>query len=446
MPTLYQKNRKKIIDRLPDGLILILSAPEYIRNNDVEYHFRQDSYFLYLTGISQPQHMLLLDPKRYQSHLFVPDISDHHRVWIGRQLTTKEASKKYKTTATHYVSQFNDVLKKAAKGYKKIYILRPEDLKHTLLKNATFPSTLKKDTKQMRQILDHLRRYKEPEELQLMQKANDISSLAHITAMKSAKTAQNECRTFATLENEFLKAGAFHSAYRSIVAGGRNAAILHYVDNNAALKSSDLLLIDAGCEWDGYAADITRTFPISGKFSKAQRDIYQIVLDTQHVCINLIKPGVAMSHIHLTACKELIRGLVRLGILKDLPLDELLEKQAHYVFFPHGIGHLLGLDVHDVGASRSKNKRMKNLRSDTLLEPNMVVTVEPGLYFIDAFMDSKTTRQKYASVINWSTADKYRSVGGIRIEDDIIVTKTGHRNLTKVPKEIRDIERLMQSR
>lgn len=441
--SLYQRNRQKLFSQVKDGLVLVSSAPEFIRNNDTYYHFRQDSYFLYLTGIELPQHLLLLDPKRKKSHLFIPDINDHHRVWVGRQLTTADAKKKYGFSSVHYLSNFSSVLKACTKGYRKLHLLDSSALKHAAIKSHKIPATLTKDTKTLKPILDACRRYKEPEELEFMQIANRISAVAHIKAMQQIRAGMNECEVMAVLENEFLKSGAFHSAYRSIVAGGVNASILHYIDNNATCRKGDLILIDAGCEWHGYASDVTRAFPISGKFSAKQAEIYQIVLDTQKVCIDAIKPGATMSSIHILACKTLLAGLMKIGLVQNGSIDELFAKQVHFVFFPHGIGHLLGLDVHDVGATRSKNKSMKNLRSDTILEPGMVVTVEPGLYFIEAFFDSAKTRKKFADHINWKKAEAYRSVGGIRIEDDIIVTKTGHRNLTTVPKEIRDIEELM---
>ncbi|OVE82443.1 hypothetical protein BVY03_00955 [bacterium K02(2017)] len=263
--------------------------------------------------------------------------------------------------------------------------------------------------------------------------------------MKSIKSGMTENQAQAILESELLKDGAKHTAYGSIVASGKNGAILHYHENNSKLKNKDLLLIDAGCEWEGYASDITRTFPVSGKFTSKQKEIYNIVLKTQKECIKMIKPGVTMYDIHFTACRLIQNGLVELGIIKKLDESDLFDKKAYSIFFPHGIGHLIGLDVHDVGAKPSKNKKRKakNLRAQLKLEKDMCITIEPGIYFIEAYFDSKEHRKKTSSYINWNIADKYRDVGGIRIEDDLIVTAKGSKNLTKVPKEINAIERLM---
>ena len=441
---LYQNNRKKLMGLLTDGLILVVSSEEKQRNSDVDYRFRQDSDFLYLTNITSPGYALILDPKSKKSHLVIPDISQLHQIWVGKQLTTQDAKKMFGVDTVHYAADVAKLLPTLLKKYKKIHAL-PSGLKWLQSQKCRF--TGKKDSDTLRVTLNEMRVRKSAAEIELLKIANRISNQAHIEAMTGIRTQMHEYQVQAILEKTFLDNGASHMAYPSIVATGKNAAILHYHDNNMPLESNDLLLIDAGCEWNGYAADITRTFPVSGKFTSEQRDIYQIVLDAQKECIALIRPGVAMLDLHNHACRSMTQGLMRLGILHDHDIDDIIKSEAHTIFFPHGIGHLLGLDVHDVGAKDPKAKPIKNkpktLRASRTLEPGFVVTIEPGIYFIAAHFESKATRKKFAKFINWTRADSYRSVGGIRIEDDILVTAKGHENLTETPKEISDIENLM---
>lgn len=437
MITLYQKNRKKLINRLKDGLIIVNAPQETIRNNDVAYKFRQNSYFLYLTGITKPEHTLILDPKTKKSHLFIPDIDEKHRLWVGRQLSKTEAKKVYHINHVHYMSELPKILTRLAKKYKQAYLLPKNPLS-----TKTFPKRLKKDHTVLAKTLDDLRLIKEPEEIKFIQKANKISHQAYVKAIKATKPNMTENQIQAVLESEFLSAGAPHVAFNTIVAAGKNASILHYVDNNAICRKNDLVLIDGGCEWMGYASDISRTFPVSKKFSKKQKEIYQIVLNTKKECIRMVKPNISMLDIHIHASKAILTGLIKLGLIKKHDLDILYEKEIHRVFFPHGIGHLLGLDVHDVGGRPDKRlkKKAKNLRNYLKLEKGMVITIEPGIYFIEAIFDSKKKRRQFDKYVNWKKADQYRSVGGVRIEDDILVTKNGHKNLTTLPDDLRFIE------
>lgn len=441
---LHQNNRKKLMGLLADGLILVVSSDEKQRNSDVEYRFRQDSDFLYLTNITSPGYALILDPKSKTSHLIIPDISKHHQIWVGKQLTTQDAKRKFGVNTAHYATDTLKVMRGFLKKYKKIHAL-PSGLKWLSHHQISFSG--KKDSATLRTTLDEMRVRKTPAEIEFLKQANRISNQAHINAMTNVRPQMYEYQAQAILEKTFLDGGAAHMAYPSIVATGKNAAILHYHDNNMLIEKDDLLLIDAGCEWQGYASDITRTFPVSGRFNQKQREIYQTVLDAQKECIAMIRPGVSMLELHNHACRSMTQGLVRLGIFYDHDLDDILKSEAHTIFFPHGIGHLLGLDVHDVGAKDPKAKPIQNkpktLRASRVLESGFVVTVEPGLYFIEAHFQSKETRKKTAKFINWNKADAYRSVGGIRIEDDVLVTHKGHENLTNTPKEIKDIENLM---
>lgn len=429
---------------LPDGLIFLKAADEKLRNGDVCYFFRQNSDFLYLTGITHPGYSLLLDPKAKASHLFIPDLSDLHRIWVGRQLSKAQAKKLHGATHVHFVSEMKAVCQTLKKKYRKLYTLKKRT--HALPESL---HKLKKDDTKLRLALDSLRVIKSPLEVNLMRRANDISKKGHVAAIKNVKVGLAEYQLQAILEKEFRDAGATHNAYSSIVASGPNAATLHYHDNSAFCQKSDLVLIDAAAEWHGYAADVTRAFPVSGRFSQTQKDIYAIVLKTQKDCIRMVRPGLSMIDLHKRSCEIITEGLQKTGIIKKFPVAELLKKEVHRVFYPHGVGHLLGLDVHDVGPIEyqsgkiKKQKKPKNLRTTRILKVGNVITVEPGIYFIEAFFDSPEARKKYAPYIDWKIAERYRAVGGIRIEDDILVTQTGHQNLTTVPKEIAEIEKLM---
>lgn len=426
---------------LPDGLIFVRSQDEVRRNGDVNYVFRQDSYFLYLTGISQPGYALVLDTRGKKSHLFIPDKNEHHLIWIGAQLSKDQAKKQFGVAHAHSFSELFKVLTRLKKKYRKLYVL-PSSRGEAVIKKLK----IKKDVKKLKQTLDRLRLFKSPQEVQFIQTANRITHRAHIAAMKAVRPGGHEYEAQAALQQECLKAGAFHMAYPPIIGAGRNAAVLHYSFNNGPCDSGDLVLIDAGCEWHSYASDVTRVFPVNGRFTKKQKDIYNIVLQAQKTCIRAAKPGATMLSIHELSAKTIIQGLKELGIFKNVAVETLYNRGIHQVFYPHGVGHLLGLDVHDVGQTTIKRKMSgaQNLRTYLALKPGMVITVEPGIYFIAAYFDSRQKRKNLSRYINWERADAYRPVGGIRIEDDILITPHGHKNLTTVPKEIVQIESIMK--
>ncbi|MBF0106772.1 MAG: aminopeptidase P family protein, partial [Deltaproteobacteria bacterium] len=438
MITLYQKNRKKLVQALKDGLIIVPAPKETLRNGDVVYKFRQDSYFAYLTGIHKPEHVLVLDPKAGKTCLFIPDINEKHRLWLGKQLNCAQAKKIYKTDFVYFTSALDAFVKKASQKYKKVYLLPNRKLP---LKSLS--KKLHQDKKTLIKVLDNLRLIKEPEEINLMNQANKISHNAFVTAIKATRPGVFEYTIQGTFEAELVKAGAAHLAFSTIIASGPNASVLHHVEQTRRCEKGDLLLIDGGCELDGYASDMTRTIPVSGRFSKKQKEIYEVVLNTKRECIRMISPKVTMLDIHIHAAKTILKGLIKLGLIKDADIDMLYEKEIHRVFFPHGIGHLLGLDVHDVGNKYNKKlkAKAKNLRAYLKLEPGMVVTIEPGIYFIEYFFDAPKKMREYAKYVNWKKAAQYRSIGGIRIEDDILVTQNGHKNLCTLPDGIKDIEK-----
>lgn len=451
----YQERRSELAKRLQDGLIVCTAAPEVLRNGDVHYDYRQDSNFLYLTGITQPGYALVIEARSRISHLFIPDIDLHHQVWVGRQLGLKEAKTRFGTHQVHFMSRFKQVVQGLLKQQRKIHALPSA---HGLLSAYGLRGRI--DNQGLSHLLAEMRVCKSAAEIACLRRANRIARAGHQAAMAAARPGMYEYQIQAILEREFRILGATHNAYPSIVAAGANSAVLHYHDNNARLRPGDLLLIDAGAECQGYASDVTRTFPVSGRFSRDQRQIYDIVLETQKACIRRLRPGIPMIDIHNLACRYLTEGLMRVGILKGKNPETVMKAEAHRLFFPHGIGHLLGLDVHDVGDAQAQGtafpvgtavplgtrKKQTALRMRRRLEEDFVVTVEPGIYFIAAHLDNPRTRRKFAPWVDWRLCRRYRSVGGIRIEDDVLITAAGHQNLTTVPKERAEIAALLSAR
>ena len=397
------------------GLIHIAGGTPQSRNRDVDYVFRQNSDFLYLTGVEEPGCHLVLDAERRREILFVPRIDNHHRVWEGHVPSPAEARSLFGVDRVMYA----DELKKAI-GRRK------------LASKAA-----------LRDALDDLRACKTEGELALMRRANVVSGAAHRTVMAAARPGMREYQLQAVFDAECMKAGMKHLAYPSIVAAGANAAILHYRRNDAVLKSGDLLLIDAGAELKGYAADITRTFPVNGRFTRRQRDVYQVVLAAQKSCIDAARPGIVSADLHVHSMRIIAEGLKSLGLLKG-ETDGLVENGATRLFYPHGLTHMLGLDVHDTTGGR--RRKMPNptkipVRFVAKLEPGFVITMEPGVYFIEALIKDPALRRKHKTSVDFAKAETFLDFGGIRIEDDIVVQADGPPlDLTSVPKEVEDVE------
>jgi Xaa-Pro dipeptidase len=436
----YLALRRALEKRLPDGLILIEGGKPIVRNFDVEYPFRQKSDFLYLTGFEEPGAWLLIDPKSGKHTLFVPKADEHHRVWIGELPSLEESRQRYGFSEARYHTDLEKVLKRAQIGHRKIYAetVARRELKK-ILKLPVFSAEL-------RDALDELRAVKTEGELDLLKRANRVSGQSHIQVMRRAKPGQYEYQIQSIFESECLNSGLNLLGYPTIVAAGKNAAVLHYNKNSAKIKAGELVLIDAGAECRGYSADITRVFPINGKFTAQQRDIYSIVLETQKRSIERSLPGVISAELHLGSMCLIAEGLKSIGILKG-EVDGLVESGAVTVFYPHGLTHMLGLDVHDV--TGGKKRRMPNptkvpVRFVAKLEPGFVITMEPGIYFIKFLLESPKIREKYRGQIDFKKADRFLNFGGVRIEDDIVIQPHGPPlNLTRVPKEIDAIERLM---
>ncbi|MGJ0516317.1 MAG: Xaa-Pro aminopeptidase [Methylomicrobium sp.] len=430
----FKKRRKQLMQRVGKGNIaLIGSAAERVRNRDVHYPYRQDSDFYYLTGFNEPEALAVFIPGREQGEyiLFCREYDETKALWEGAHAGLEGAVKHYEADDSFPIDDLDEILPGMLENKGKVFypMGRDPDLDHSLLewinhlrgqsrRGVTAPGELVS----LEHILHEMRMFKSPAELKLMRRAAEVSAKAHVKAMQACKPGLYEYQIEAELLYQFYQGGLRHVAYPSIVAGGRNACVLHYTENKDSLKTGDLLLIDAGAECDHYAADITRTFPVSGRFTEPQKQLYQLVLDAQGAALEQIRPGLPWNAAHEAAVETLTKGLVELGILKG-KVKKLIKDEKYKPFFMHRIGHWLGMDVHDVGDYKVEQEWR-------LLEPGMVLTVEPGLYI----------PPDYEKV-----EEKWRGIG-IRIEDDILVTASGYECLTSaVPKSINEIEALMQT-
>jgi Xaa-Pro aminopeptidase len=430
----FKKRRKQLMQRVGEGNIaLIGSASMHTRNRDVNYPFRQDSDFYYLTGFNEPDALAVFVPGRAQGEyiLFCREFDAKKALWEGAHSGLEGATTHYDADDAFPIDDLDDILPGLLENKTKVFYPMGCNLEldHNLLewinhiRNQSRSGIIAPgELVSLALILHEMRLFKSAEELKLMRRAAEVSAHAHIRAMKNCKAGLYEYQIEAELIHHFIDNGLRAVAYPSIVAGGKNACTLHYTENNSTLKNGDLLLIDAGAECDHYAADITRTFPISGRFNEAQKQLYQLVLNAQTAALEQIKPGLPWNLAHDASVEVLTQGLLDLGLLKG-KLKKLIKDEKYKQFYMHRIGHWLGMDVHDVGDYKIKQEWR-------LLEAGMVLTVEPGLYIP---VDCKSVDEKWRGI-------------GIRIEDDVLVTPTGHEILTSgVPKSIADIEALMQA-
>ena len=424
----YAQRRHRLMTEAGENtLILIGAARPQLRNGDSFFAYRQDSDFLYLTGLQEPDAVLALVPGRGAGEqiLFCRPADPERERWDGPRLGLEGARQRLGMDDAFPIDDLDEILPNLMEGVSRVY--------HPVGKDADFDQRIIGWRQRLRQLrrekgpgeivsLEYLlheqRLVKSRQEIRAMKKAGRISADAIVRAMKFCAPDLNESDIHAELIHEYRRRGC-QPAYLPIVAGGKNALILHYIENNHALNDGDLVLIDAGCELDGYAADISRTFPVNGVFSPEQRAVYDVVLDAQRQAIDQVRPGHPYEAYHETAVKVLTTGLCDLGLLKG-SVDELIESNAYRRFYMHKTGHWIGLDVHDVGDYRIDNQ-------SRVLEKNMVVTVEPGLY-IGAEED---------------IPKRFRNIG-IRVEDDIRVTGADPENLTSsVASTIQDIEEIM---
>lgn len=423
----------EFMKRMPENSVAIIpSSLEATRSNDTQYRYRQSSDFFYLTGFDEPEAIAVIAPFREQKYtLFVRPRDPEREIWDGRRAGVEGARNHFGADEAFPIEEFKEKLGDILNGATNLFyrmgdgnpgldqsIINQIARMRALGRRGITPPEAIIDTGS---ILHEMRLIKTEDEIALMQRAADIAAEAHRLAMQEARAGVKEYEIEALIEYHFRRNGASAPAYNSIVGGGANATILHYINNDAELQDGDLLLIDAGAEYQGYASDITRTFPVNGRFTEAQRDIYELVLEAQTACIEMTRPGVTMDELHNRSVEILTEGMLRLGLLQG-EINKLIEEEKYKQFYMHRLGHFLGMDVHDVGRYQINGEARP-------LEAGIVITIEPGIYIA---ADTEGIPEKYKGI-------------GIRIEDDVLVTAEGHRVLTsKAPKEVKEIEEVME--
>ena len=427
----FKKRRKKLMDMMGDNCVAISpAAPVKTRNRDVEFPYRPDSDFYYLTGFAEPEAVAALVPGRPAGEfvMFCRERDQEKEIWDGPRAGLEGACSDYGANDAFPITDLDDILPGLLEDRERIY--------YTMGNDAAFDQRVISWVKQVRgkarngvhapdefvslnHLLHDMRLYKSRDEVRMLRKAAKISANAHIRAMQSCHPGMMEYQVEAELVHEFIRQGARNPAYPPIVGSGANSCILHYIGNSKQLEDGDILLIDAGAEYHGYAGDVTRTFPVNGRFTQEQKDVYEVVLAAQLAAIDEVKPGNHWNQPHDAAVKVITEGLVSLGLLRG-KLRTLIKEEKYKKYYMHKTGHWLGMDVHDVGDYKLEGEWR-------MLEPGMALTIEPGLYFAP----------------RRGLARKWWNIG-VRIEDDVLVTRDGNEVLSRhVPKSIDEIEALM---
>ena len=428
--TPYTQRRARLLEKMQRGIAIIPTAPEVLRNADTHYGYRHDSSFYYLSGFTEPEAVLvLIAGETDQTILFCREKNLEREIWDGHRFGPAAAQEQFGFDAAYPIAQLDEKLTELMGNQPALYYPLGIDaswdqrilkLRSAVQEKIRSGIRAPDEIRDVRTLLNEMRLFKDVHELDIMRRAAAISTVAHKRAMQFTRPDQFEYQIEAELLHEFCRHGARHPAYTSIVAGGANACVLHYVGNNAQLRDGDLLLIDAGCELDGYASDITRTFPINGKFSAAQKEVYEIVLAAQAAAIATAKPDNNWIAPHNAALRVLAQGFIDLKLCHG-SVDAVLENESYKKFYMHRTGHWLGMDVHDVGDYKVGD----DWRA---LQPGMVMTVEPGCYIRPADDVPQAL---------WNI--------GIRIEDDVVITAQGNEVLTDAaPKTVAAIEDLMR--
>ncbi|RMV85321.1 Aminopeptidase P [Pseudomonas coronafaciens pv. garcae] len=428
----YARRRKALMAQMePNSIAILPAAAVAIRNRDVEHVYRQDSDFQYLSGFPEPEAVVVLIPGREYGEyvLFCRERNPERELWDGFRAGQEGAIRDFGADDAFPITDIDEILPGLIEGRDRVYSAmgsNPEFDRHlmdwinVIRSKAHLGAQPPKEFVALDHLLHDMRLYKSAAEIKVMRAAADISARAHVRAMQACRAGLHEFSLEAELDYEFRKGGSKMPAYGSIVASGRNGCILHYQQNDAALRDGDLVLIDAGCEIDCYASDITRTFPVNGRFSAEQKAIYELVLKSQYAAFDAIGPEKHWNQAHEATVQVITAGLVELGLLRG-DVDQLIETEAYKAFYMHRAGHWLGMDVHDVGEYKVGGEWR-------VLEVGMTLTVEPGIYI---------------SPDNLDVAKKWRGIG-VRIEDDVVVTRQGCEILSGgVPKTVAEIEALM---
>ena len=431
IPAVYTQRRARLAQLMQHGVAVVPTAPERLRNRDAHHPYRYDSYFYYLTGFPEPEAVLVLVAgAQGKSILFCRERDAEREIWDGFRYGSEQAREKFGFDAAYPIAELDVLMPQLLADQPQLYCHLGDDPRwdervlgwlNAVRAQVRGGITAPAEIHDVRVLVDGMRLIKDAHELAAMRRAALISTGAHRRAMRTVKPGRCEYEIEAELLHEFRRLGAQAPAYMPIVAGGANACVLHYVRNDALLKAGDLLLIDAGCEVDGYASDVTRTIPVSGVFGTVQRDVYQMVLAAQTAAIAAVRPGATWNVPHDTAVSVLAQGLIDFGLCQG-SVDKVIEAGDFKQFYMHRTGHWLGLDVHDAGDYKRDNQWRE-------LKSGMVLTVEPGCYI----RAGDGVPPQFAGI-------------GIRIEDDVLVTASGNEVLTHAaPKTVAGIEALMQS-
>ncbi|CAH0625532.1 unnamed protein product [Chrysodeixis includens] len=453
--SLFAKNRNRLAEKLKSGQVVVLqggdSLPHY--DTDVEYVFRQEAYFTWVCGVRDPGCYFALDVATKKSYLFVPRLPLDYEIWMGKLLSCEDFKQIYAVDEVHYVDELANVLKG----------LKPETLltlcgvntdSGLTAKEAIFEGIdeFKVDNETLFPIIAELRVFKTPEEIEVLRYVCKVSSDAHKKVMLYVKPGAKEYECEAVfLEHCYRVGGCRHVSYTCICGSGHTAATLHYghasAPNAKTIAPNDMCLFDMGGNYGGYAADITCSFPANGKFTEDQKLIYEAVLFARDAVIREAKPGVLWPDMHLAANRAMLEHLKKGGLLKG-DVEEMINAGIHGVLQPHGLGHLLGLDVHDVGGylphcPPRPSGPLQRLRTARALQAGMTLTVEPGCYFVARLLSEAKNNPAQSHFFNWDMVDRFRNFGGVRIEDDVLITETGVENLTFVPRTVAEIEEHM---
>ncbi len=438
-------HRDKLFSLLDDeeSAIVYMKGAElmYRYDSDYEFPFRQESNFWYLTGVNEPDCHLILDLQKQEYHLFVPNRDAQYAVWHGRVKGKEQYQEEYQPDHLHYENKLPKILEEL--NAEKIHCINEEQAEFIEEFDRETPIDL--DT--LDDAITHCRVFKTDWELDQMREAGRVNNIAHKAVLEALEPGKYEYEMKAVFDFHQIKNGLMQDAYNGIFAAGENSAILHYVENSRQIQEGDLFLIDAGYEYNGYASDFTRTYPADGTFTETQAAIYEAVLEAQKQVIEASVPDAKMEDLHILAARVMMQGLKDANIVEGA-VDDLMENDIFALFFPHGLGHFIGLDTHDVGGypkgvDRIERPGIKYLRMRRTLQPGMVLTIEPGLYFVPALLKPALEDDKASKFLNASKLKEMMDFGGVRIEDNLIITEDGHENLTSVPKERAAIEKAM---
>ena len=432
---MHKQNREAFIEKMgPGGVAIFASNPPARWNHDTEYIYRPDPNFYYLTGFEEPESICVIAPEhpKHQYVLFVRPKNKQAEIWNGKRVGIRDARRHYGADKAYPIEKFDEKIGEYLQDAERLYYTlgSNEDIDSEML--ARFTRAVKSKVRGGKgidtlvdpsPILSEMRLIKNETELERMRMATEITVAGHVAAMKAVRPGLYEYQLESLVESTFRMNGAGGAAFPTIVASGENATTLHYTTNACEIEDGNLVLLDAGAEYNRYCGDVTRTFPANGTFTEAQRDIYQIVLDAHYAIIDGIRPGVSIDEPHQKSIELLTEGMLSLGLLKKKKkIEKLIEDGAYRKFYMYRIGHMIGLDVHDVNSVREANGDYKTF------QPGMIITIEPGLYVAEG---TKGVPSKYLGI-------------GVRIEDDILVTESGNENLTSgVPKEIDEVEALI---